>query len=192
MLLRWVQVQDPSATEQPLEIIPAGLGDIRYTPAYAITHTFPKEPEPRTDTELAGFPSAHNLLDILDSTAAPAPMPRHGVTTALSFSEALRARDAAPDAPLPIEAKSGVNLRPTVFLVGVDDRGEVRYCFLQEGSGDETLIDRQAEAALRQHRFSRSETPLEWGFATFIWGAEAHAPRPAQPPPKPQTASPES
>jgi len=98
----------------------------------------------------------------------------------------LRVRDTTPGAPLALPTKSRSNLRPTVFLVGVGGRGEVLYCFLQTGndglSSGDPAMDKQAEALLLEHAFSHSETPLEWGFATFTWGAEAYAQAPPQPP----------
>ena len=194
-LLRWVQAQDPATAARTEEITPAGLGEILYTPSYASVHTLPLETE--LPAEPSGFPAARSLLNFKASSAAdeaaPEP-PRRAVASALSFSEGLRARAAAPEAPRAVTSKSSPNLRPTVFLAGVSARGEVHYCFLlapnggDPSSGDPEM-DKQAEALLRAHRFTPSGTPLEWGFATFTWGAEAYAPpQPqAQPPAVPGT-----
>jgi len=180
-LLRWVQAQDPATVASIQEITPAGLGEIRYTPSYATAPTPLKEEEP--PPEPIGLPSAYSLLNINNSKAAAAgTLSRSSVISSLSFSETLRAREsAASPQPLEINAKSSANLRPTVFLVGIGDRGEVRYCFLQESSADRAM-DEQGENLLRQHTFSHSESALEWGFATFTWGAEAYAPQNANPP----------
>ena len=188
-LLRWVQAQDPAIAARPREITPAGLGEILYTPSYAAVHTLPLAMEPRE--EPIGFPAAHSLLDFSAPREAPLEeAPRRGVSSALSFSAALRARDASPDVPPAATPKNSPNLRPTVFLVGVGDRGEVRYCFLLDPNGGDPSsgdheMDKQAEALLRAHNFTHAETPLEWGFATFTWGAEAYAPQPSQPLPQP-------
>jgi len=182
-LLHWVQAQDPATAARSRELVPCGLGEVRYEPAYAVVHTFPKEAEPAL--EPIRFPSARSLLDERGaSTASSDDLPSRSVSTSLSLSRPLRSRDAAPGAPLPIKSPSGVNLKPTVFLVGVGDRGDVRYCFLQQSSGDDEAIDTQAETLMRQHEFSHSETPLEWGFATFTWGAEAYAPHLSAPLPQ--------
>jgi len=188
-LLRWVQAQDPATAARLQEIAPTGLGEIRYTPSYAVVHTLPLETEPPAAP--IGFPAAHSLLDF-SATKEPAPeeAPRRAVTSALSFSGALHVRDAAPARPPCITSKSNPNLRPTVFLAGIGDRGEVRYCFLlapnggDPSSGDHDM-DKQAETLLRAHRFAPAEAPLEWGFATFTWGADAYAPQPTQPLPQP-------
>ena len=192
-LLRWVEVQDPALAARVEEVAPTRLGGVAYTPSYATAQTPLREGEP-TPAPFA-FPAAHNLLDLSPAApAAPAGTPRLGVSTALRFSESLGARERPePPAPLHLSVKSSANLRPTVFLVGVGDRGEVRYCFLQESSGD-PAIDAQGEALLGQHAFSLSETPLQWGLAMFTWGAEAYAPAPPRTPessPEPSsTASP--
>jgi len=179
-LLQWVQAQDPAIAARPREITPPGLGEIIYTPSYATAHTLPLETPPRE--EQIGFPAAHTLLESsAPREAAPAEAPHRAVVSALSFSETLRARDAAPVHPA-VTPKNSLNLRPTVFLVGVGDRGEVRYSFLFDPNGGDPSsgdheMDQQAEALLRAHRFTPSETPLEWGFATFTWGGEAYAPQ---------------
>lgn len=183
-LLQWVQAQDPAAVASVQEVLPPALGEIRYTPSYATVQTLPLNaefpPEPVT------FPSAFNLLDYRESAAPTAPVTPLAVASSLAFSESLRGRDTAASPAIVPVAKSQANLRPTVFLVGVNDRGEVRYCFLQESSTDQG-IDTEAEALLRGRAFSHSETLLEWGFATFTWGAEAYAPRPASSSPQPAT-----
>ena len=187
-LLQWVQAQDPATVARPQEITPAELKEIPYSPAYATVHTLPLEVE--RPVEAIGFPAAHTLLDFSESKAATPESPRLAVSSALSFSEVLAARDAA-SAPAPqIIPKGSPNLRPTVFLVGIGDRGEVRDCFLLDPNGGDPSsgdhdVDKQAEALLREHSFTRSETPLEWGFATFTWGAQAYALHPSQPLPQP-------
>ncbi|MEI6562334.1 MAG: hypothetical protein WCO68_09680 [Verrucomicrobiota bacterium] len=185
-LLRWVQAQDPATAARTQEITPAGLGDILYTPSYATVHTLPLEME--TPATPIGFPASHSLLDFSASKTATLEPPRRAVASALSFSEGLRARNAASEAPHGVTSKSTPNLRPTVFLAGLSDRGEIRYCFLLAPNGGDPSsgdpdVDKQAEALLREHRFTPSETPLEWGFATFTWGAEAYAPPQPQPQP---------
>jgi len=178
-LLRWVQAQDPATAARTQEVTPAGLGEILYTPSYATVHTLPLETE--APAAPIGFPASHSLLDFSASKAAAPEPPRRAVPSALSFSDGLHARDAASEAPHGVSSKSSPNLRPTVFLAGIGDRGEIRYCFLLAPNGGDPSsgdpeVDKQAEALLREHRFTPSETPLEWGFATFTWGAEAYAP----------------
>ena len=189
-LLRWVQAQDPATAARIPIITPAGLGDIPYTPSYASVHTLPLEVESAPKPIV--FPAAHSLLEFTEFKEAAFVSPRRVVSSSLSFSEGLRVRDAATEAPPILTPKNTPNLKPTVFLVGIGDRGEVRYCFLMDPSGGDPSsgdhdADKQAEALLRQHAFTHSETPLEWGFAIFTWGAEAYAPQAPQPSPIPGT-----
>lgn len=176
--LRWVQAQDPAVVGSVQEVIPPnGLGERLYRPSYATAHTFQMEAEPPQTSPT--FPSARNLLDACDAPKAAAPVPmRPAVATSLAFSEGLNVRDGDPHAPLQLATPSRVNLRPTVFLVGVGASGEVRYCFPQvrsEGaSSGDPKVDAQAETLLRAHPFLPSSTPLQWGFATFTWGAQAY------------------
>ena len=171
-LLRWADMRDPAAAARIQEIAPAGMGEIAYVPSYTREHAMPKPEVHRSDA--SGYPSGRDPLASPSSQPAPAFPATAAVRSSLRLSEALRVRDAAPDAPLAVDAKSAASLHPTEFLVAVDDRGEVRFCFLQAGSGDRE-IDREAESLLRHRAFRRTDTPTPpaWGFATFTWGAEA-------------------
>ena len=73
------------------------------------------------------------------------------------------------------------------FLIAVNEKGEVRYCFLQSSSGDAAL-DEQARKYLALTRFPairNSPVPcvasLTWGIATLEWGNDSRAPAFAQP-----------
>lgn len=186
-LLKWVEARDPATAARLQTVAPPGLGEVSYIPSYAAAQTLPLEQEMPSAPDR--FPAANNLLDLIE---APAPTPEavsRRVASTLAFSESIRSRDKEPGTPLPLTAKSSANLRPTVFLVGISDRGEASYCFLQERSTDPAM-DAQAEALLRQHAFHHSGVPLEWGYATFNWGAEAYAPAPSQPAPPATAAAP--
>jgi len=188
--LRWVQAQDPAIAGSVQEVAPPpGLGERPYTPSYAVARAYRMDGEPQ-QTSAPEFPAARSLLDAGDSAPAATAPALPAIATSLTFSEALNARDSAPNAPLNLAIRSRANLRPTVFLVGIGGGGEVRYCFPQAGSdgasSGDPKIDEQAEALLRAHTFSPARLPLQWGFATFIWGAQAYesaAPQPEVPGP---------
>jgi hypothetical protein len=109
------------------------------------------------------------------------------VPTIINFSpefDSLR----APRTPQLLFVASGRDTPgPARFLMAVNDKGEVRYCFLQISSGDAPL-DEQARKYLAVTRFPaiRSASPLPsltWGTATLEWGNDvtpAPAPSPAQ------------
>lgn len=179
-LLKWVEARDPATAARGMSPPPPAIQEIRYEPSYATVQVQPLEPEPAA--EPMTLPSAHTLLDwTCQREALPIPEPPKRVVSSLRFSEKLRARDAAPGAPLNLAVRSGVNLHRAVFLTAVSGRGEVRYCFLQEQSGD-AAMDAEAERLLRDHPFAPSDTPLEWGYSVFTWGAEAYAPQPSPTP----------
>ncbi|HZE12678.1 MAG TPA: hypothetical protein VE086_02880, partial [Chthoniobacterales bacterium] len=65
---------------------------------------------------------------------------------------------------------------PARFTIAVDDKGDVRHCFLKTSSGDAAL-DEQARKyiaasrvpAVRSHSSSPTDS-LTWGDATVEWG----------------------
>ena len=181
-LLKWIETRDPATAAGVVRAAAPPLEELRYEPSYAKAQTQPLEPEP--DLAPVAIPPAHTLLDWTAAREkATAREPSRRVISHLRFSESLRGRDAAPGAPLGLEARSSANLHRSVFLTAVSDRGEVRYCFLQEQSGDPAM-DSQAEHLLRDHPFTHADggPALEWGYSVFTWGAEAYAPAPSPTP----------
>jgi hypothetical protein len=185
-LLRWVSARDPAAAEILQEVVPPGLGEISYTPSYAKAQSLPKPVE--AAEESIPFPPARDSLALMAPASPRVASPHQGVQSSVAFSESLRKRDAAPQPEIVFAGKSSTSLKPAKFLVGIDDRGAVRFAFLQEeGSGD-TDIDKEAEEQLDLLRFKSTEAnaPLNWGFVTFTCGADAFAP---VPPPTPQPST---
>jgi hypothetical protein len=56
----------------------------------------------------------------------------------------------------------------------VSGRGEVRYVFIQDSSGDKDL-DADASRVLENVRFRPAGAPVTWGFANIYWGSAAYA-----------------
>lgn len=179
-MLRWAESQDPSLAARMQEVTPPGLGEVRYIPSYATEHALPAALEEKPKTTV--FPPARDLSSLLAAPTKPCAAGFGAVRTKFCFGEELRKRDAGGKTVFPAISKNGETLRPSEFLLSIDDRGEVRYCFLQESCG-EPEMDKAAETVLRQHAFKHTDTPspLLWGFATVDWGIEAYAsPIPAQ------------
>ncbi|HWL52074.1 MAG TPA: hypothetical protein VNQ90_06545 [Chthoniobacteraceae bacterium] len=178
-LLEWVEAQNPASALPRGSGEGEGMAGITYQPSYASVRTLP-QPAQRREEPIpwpGGWPGAD------EAAAGPERAPTAGkpgrVLSSLHFSPSLAGRDQAArgEAPKlqPVAVRN--DLSPTVFLVALSDRGEVRHLFLQSGSGHEGL-DAQAEALLRNHPFSSrpGEVPaLTWGRATWIWGADAVA-----------------
>jgi len=70
-------------------------------------------------------------------------------------------------------ACSSIPLDAAQFLIGVTDRGEIRYTFLQRSSGDPHADD-AAATMLVKGSFEPAESPIEWGIATIMWGDDAY------------------
>lgn len=176
-LLRWIEAEDPAVVSAPSEVTPQNLLDLPYRPSYAQVHATPKTiaeaPQP------VGFPPAKSPLAFVSSAVAtqqravaPIPAPQ----TKVRFSDSLANRTIKTSQPIQLSPKTSTQLMPTRFLVGVTGRGDVRYTFLQEASGDKS-IDQQAESHLMKLEFAQTPEPMTWGFATYVWGNDACAPQ---------------
>src|SRR6202012_5756295 len=109
--------------------------------------------------------SARNPLSLIDGAAAhpaePSPAPPSRPTS-VSFSGALTSRPLKDRPAFSFSTPSSDPLRPSRFLIGVSDRGEVRYAFLQESSGD-PAFDALAATQLQELSFAKNESPIAWG-----------------------------
>lgn len=179
-LLRWIEAEDPALITKTSEVTPAHILDVPYVPSFAEVRTQPQitaDPTPSLAYPAALSPSAL----IASAVAEPAALetdtgPR---PTLIHYSSSLAHRPIT-QSPLIAFHTSLTELHPTRFMIGVTDRGEVRYLFLQSSSGDKS-IDEQAEAHLRQTEFAHADEPLVWGMAIFSWGADAFQKSAARP-----------
>ena len=176
-LLHWIDAQDPALVAAANSVTPPGLFDIAYRPSYE------KKPAPLGPVEqpvAIAFPPARDPLSIIRSAEAK-PMPPPAVSaphpTAVIFSSALADRAPTPLPPLALKTRTAQPVEPTRHLIGVTDRGEVRFVFLQNSSGNPAL-DAQAAAYLQTLAFAASDAPITWATATVTWGDDAYAPIP--------------
>ena len=175
-LRRWIDAQDPAFIYASRESVPEDLLASPYQPSYAGIRSTPKAVAAATPSVVS--PPARDPLSIIGSAAAPAPMRENAAAPELSrvrFSGPLAGRGLDPGKePTPdFSGASGAILEPARFLIGVTDKGEVRYAFLQSSSGDKA-VDDQAEARLFQMRFLPDAASLTWGLASFFWGNDAY------------------
>jgi hypothetical protein len=175
-ILQWIELEDPQIASQPANAPVPGLMSLPYIPSYATVHARPLM-APDIQPPLAPPSGASGLALVRMALAHPEAAPPASVTmaTALSFSGALA---GAAIEPLPaldgLREETLGELQPARYLLGVSDRGEVRYVFIQDGSGDKTL-DEAAERLLDQVRFRPGRPGVTWGFATYHWGSGAYA-----------------
>ena len=187
-ILRWIESEDPALAAQPAKAPIPNLTTLPYIPSYASAHARPtmasaaEPPLPYPDgaSGLALVETAAAQPSAAQPVAAPA-------MTVVTFSSPLEQEGSLPSLGRLHAAGSGDagmenqdRGQPARFLIGVSDRGEVRYVFLQDSSDDKSL-DAAAAAILEQVRFRPSAAPLSWGFATFYWGSSVYTPPPEAP-----------
>lgn len=173
-LLRWIESENPALISQPQETLPPGLFDLPYQPSFAEIHALPKTVDKQPPTLV--YPPALDPISLVrhalprqETPVAELPAPR----TRLRFGGALARRTLKNESQSHLAAQQNFKeLHPARFLVGVSDRGEVRYVFLQNSSGDKAL-DAQADAHVQQLEFDQSPEPMAWGFVIFAWGSDA-------------------
>ena len=190
VILRWIEAEDPalaSTTQRPKESKTIALPVVRHVPSYLSTQPALKELPPADQNVIA--PSAQPPAPVPIRTG-PKPAPVGIVSTTVHFAEEVAALGALAKPAMHFVASSKEAPQAARFRVGVTAQGEVRYCFLQESSGDAAL-DEQARKYLSLCRFSpiqNSTSPIQdgfiWSTAIIEWGNDVAAP----PAPTPTTS----
>jgi len=174
-LLHWIDAQDPALVATANSVTPPGLFDLSYRPSYATMRTAPLGPVEQAVT--VAFPPARDPLSIITSAdTKPAPSPAVSLPhpTTVIFSSALDDRAPTPLPALVVKTRTTEPVEPTRHLIGVTDRGEVRFVFLQSSSGNPSLDD-QAAAHLQTLTFTPNDAPITWVTAIVTWGDDAYA-----------------
>ena len=197
-LLRWVEAEDPAlaSTTQPAPDARAlVLPTIQHAPSYLARQPVLKDLPPAPPA--LRIPSAHPPAPV-EKPSTPAQIVTKPVPSVIHFSPELDSLIAPQTPELKFNASTRESPETARFLVGVNEKGEVRHCFLQRSSGDAAL-DEQARKYLALTRFpSIRNSPassakataaessilasLTWGTATLQWGNDL------TPPPSPNPA----
>ncbi len=170
-VLNWIATADPAIVARVPDVQPSGLLNIPYRPSYLTPRTAPLgvPPEPAS----IQFPPARDPLSLI--IAAPQPPAAPSViaqNTLVTFSASLATRAPASTKFIPTQ-RSNKPIENTRLLLGVSDKGEVRFSFLQQASGFPSL-DAEADNFLRTLKFpASSDAPITWGIVTFEWGDDA-------------------
>ena len=174
-LLRWVDAEDPAlafATQRPPEAKLRVLPKTSHVPSYLASSPALKEVPPVV-VDLATPSSQPPGAVPIHREVTPATV---ATPTAVFFSNELEVL-GAPTLPAP-EFTASNNEPPQAirFRVAIARRGEIRYCFALNSSGDPAL-DEQARHYLTLCRFSagltrssESDQSLLWGVAAIEWG----------------------
>jgi hypothetical protein len=191
-LLRWIESEDPalaSTTVRPADEKMYALPKVEHVPSYAgYEPALKKAPPLVVDLRI---PSAQPPGPVPMVRARPV-LTTPVLPTSVSFSEEIEKLGPAnfPSTKFSAATKEAPgNLR---FHIGVSSRGEVRFCFPLNSSGDPAL-DEAARSHLILTRFpaglesaKKTEAGLTWGTATVLWGndvAPARPDSPEKPPP---------
>jgi hypothetical protein len=183
LLLRWVEAEDPALASNT-QVLPGtralALPTIQHAPSYLghqpqLRDLPPPPPSLRIPSARPPAPIERSI-NPSPTTALPAP-------TKIRFSSELDSLIPPQVPELKFSAATRESPEPARFLIGVSDRGDVRYCFVQSSSGDATL-DEQARKYLMAVRCpaiipppqSSTVPPLTWATATLEWGNDINIP----------------
>jgi hypothetical protein len=185
-LLSWLEAEDPAlaSTTQPAPDAKAlVLPTIQHAPSYLGRQPALKDlPLPPPALRI---PSARPPAPV-EKTSQPVQIITRPVPTAIRFSPELDSLIPPQTPELKFSTSTRESPEAARFLIGVNEKGEVRYCFLQTSSGD-AVLDEQARKYLALTRFPaiRNSPPptasLTWGTATLEWGNDL-APLPSPSP----------
>lgn len=175
-ILRWIEAEDPalaSTTQAPPDARALVMPTIQHAPSYLgrqpVLRDLPPAP-PALHIPSARPPAP---VDPPSNPTTPVVTPVPSVIRFSSELDSLR----PPQTPQLMFIATGRDApEPARFLMAVNQKGEVRYCFLQMSSGDPAL-DEQARKYLAATRFpaipdpaTSPLPPLTWGTATIEWG----------------------
>lgn len=178
-LLRWIESEDPaltSATQRPPESRIRVTPKLEQVPSYLNRQPSLKDLPPQV-VDLRG-PSAF-APGPAPLRSKPSELPSHAAKTTVLFSEELAGLGAATFPETEFKAATAEPPESIRFRVAIGPRGEVRYLFRLNSSGDAAL-DEQARRHIVLARFPQIKTAndesLVWGVATLNWGNDIARP----------------
>jgi hypothetical protein len=175
-ILRWIEAEDPALASTTLPAPTAKarvLPTIQHAPSY-----LGRQPALRdlpTAPPALRIPSAHPPAPV-EKLATTTQLVTRPVATVIHFSPQFVSLISPQTPELKFVASNREAPAAARFTIAVDDKGEVRHCFLQTSSGDAAL-DEQARKYIAISRVpavrtspSSSTGSLTWGSATVEWG----------------------
>jgi hypothetical protein len=177
-LLRWIEAEDPalaSTTQLPPDTKSLALPTIQHAPSYLmrippLRGTLPSLPD-------MGIPSSRPPAPIESLDPLPQTVTQQ-VPTTVRLSDGLESLGSLQIPKMEFETSRRESPGIAEFRIAVDEKGAIRYCFLERSSGDVSL-DEQARKYLSLSRFAptdnrppRVANDLIWGTAMIEWGNE--------------------
>jgi hypothetical protein len=181
LLLRWLEAEDPalaSNTQLPASGKSLTMPTIQHAPSY-LARQSPLKRLPPATSEL-GVPSARPPGPV--ERTAPRTQPVTTIVpTVVRFSPELEKSGPAQSPDFKFKASGQTSPQAAQFRIAVNEKGEVRYCFLQSSAGDPAL-DEQMRKYLALCRLlpgtdrkGQTAENLIWGMATVEWGNDIAA-----------------
>ena len=160
LVLRWIEAEDPalaSTTEPPAQgKVAHDAGTIQHAPSY-LSHQPALKEVPAYAPQIRGNPQrpTAGTSSIERRTVKASRMLPINVATTVRFSVELDALGPAQYPKMKFTASGHESPQAAQFRVAVNENGAVRYCFLENSSGDAAL-DEQARKYLALCRFPSS------------------------------------
>lgn len=191
-LLRWIEAEDPalaSTTLRSPETQTHALPNVVHVPSYSGYEPALKQAPPQV-VDLS-IPSAQPPASVpLARTRTPPAASK--APTSVVFSKEIENLGSANLPATTFTASTSEPPENIRFHIGVGARGDIRYCFPLNSSGDRAL-DEAARQYLALGRFPLRSTAdkqtgdaIVWGMATIEWGNDVARP----PAPAPTTSTP--
>ena len=181
-LLRWIAAEDPAlatTTQRPAEAKAFIVPKLPHVPSYLTIQPALKT-LPASDAEWQASSSQPPGPVPMKRTQKAVPLP--ATPTAIVFSENLDSLGRMEKPAMKFSTSSREPPQSAIFRIAVTQNGTLRYCFLQNSSGDDAL-DGQARAYLKLWQFVPKTIPsiknqdrLSWATATIEWGNDVVAP----------------
>lgn len=180
-LLRRIEAEDPALIAATPGVSPPNLVQPKYRASYQTVRTQPRIAG--IEEAVTRDPSPKDPLAIIRSGAQPGQLANVAlppVPTRVGFSSTIAGRAPSSQPTWTFARRAAAPLESAAFLIGVTERGEVRFVFQQRSSGDPAM-DAQAAQFLPRFDFRTAESPIAWGIATITWGDDAYGEKPKSP-----------
>ena len=179
-LLQWLDAQDAGLVAHSSAI--TDLPALLYQPSYATVRTPLIGPTEASDS--VAFPPIRDLLATIDTQTSPQSPPsltQLPPSTSIKLAPDLIKRSPAPFPSIIPLVSAKTPLHPSHYLIGVTDRGTVRFVFLQDSSGNPSFDDHGA-TFLQSLAFLPNPQPIVWEYAEVDWGGNAYKVNPVKEP----------
>jgi hypothetical protein len=176
-LLQWIEAEDPAlatTTVRPADTQTYALPKVQHVPSFSGYEPALKQAPPLiVDLRI---PSAQPPAAV-PMVRPKAPAETVNAPSSVVFSKEIEGLGPSMLPAIKFSASSNEPPESVRFQIGIGERGDIRYCFSVNSSGDPAL-DEQAREFLALCRFPARSTAgsMVWGIATIAWGNDVAGP----------------